>query len=182
MTDRELIARYVDGDAKAFRAFYERHKDAFHTYLRRRAPREADDLFQDAFMKFVDAVLDRDPQHPIANPRAYLYQIGLNLVRNLGRRRPAANLDAFADLADLEDESAAAPDLDSLLRAEQVQAALDALAAARPDFYDVLHLHLFEDMTFDAISDLLDANRNTVSARYRYALQYIHKHGELSHA
>lgn len=180
MSDRELIARYVDGDVEAFRAFYERHKDAFHTYLRRRAPRDADDLFQDAFMKFIDAVLDRDPHRPIANPRAYLYRIGLNLVRNLGRRNASASLDDVADLADLEGESAAAPDLDRLLRAEQVQAALDALAAARPDFYDVLHLHLFEDMTFDAVSELLGVNRNTVSARYRYALQYIRQHSELS--
>ena len=125
-------------------------------------------------MKFVDAATDRD----IAHPRAYLYRIGLNLVRGLGRRRPTVTLD---EAGELEDENAPAPDPDRALREEQAQAALARLAAAKPDFYDVLHLHLFEEMTFDAISDVLERNRNTVSAQYRYALQYLRRHGEVSH-
>jgi RNA polymerase sigma factor (sigma-70 family) len=174
MTDEELAERYRNGDVAAFTDLYGRHKHAFYTYLRNRAPGDADDVFQEAFMKFADAILKRE----IANPKGYLYMIGLNLVRNLGRRPPMAPLEDDSELPDDHEPVQVLVD-----EADQtvVRDAMSKLAADRPAFYDVLHLHVFEELSFDDISGLLERNRNTVSAQYRYALQYLRRHMEENH-
>ena len=174
MTDEELAERYRNGDAAAFTDLYGRYKHAFYTFLRNRAPADADDFFQEAFMKFADAILKRE----IANPKAYLYMIGLNLVRNLGRRVPMASLGEESEVPD-DDELVEAYDDE----AEQtvVRAAMSKLAADRPAFYDVLHLHIFEELSFDDISGLLERNRNTVTAQYRYALQHLRRYMKENH-
>lgn len=174
MTDQELIAAYAEGDVEAFRAFYERHKSPFYSYLANRAPLDVDDIFQEAFMKFVDAAAKK----PIEHPKAYLYMIGLNLMRNLGRRPKDLSLD---EAGEVEDESAALPALDAEVDAAAAKDALRALADAKPRFYDVVHLHLFEDMTFDEIGAVLERNRNTVTAQYRYGLQYLRRYIGESH-
>ena len=51
------------------------------------------------------------------------------------------------------------------------QAALEqALAALPPEQREAVHLHVYEGMTFQEISAIVDASINTVAARYRYAL------------
>ena len=39
-----------------------------------------------------------------------------------------------------------------------------------PEQREVIHLHVFEGMTFQEIADAADLSINTISARYRYAL------------
>jgi RNA polymerase sigma-70 factor (ECF subfamily) len=173
MTDNELAIRYRNGDADAFTTLYERHKDVFYTYLRNRAPMEADDLFQEAFMKFVDAMSKREIDHP----RSYLYMIGLNLVRNLGRRKATV---ALEDLDELPDPDAIMPDLDGEVKQQEVQIAMARLAEEKPAFYDVLHLRIFEELSFDDIGEMLKRNRNTVTAQYRYALGHLKTFIEVS--
>lgn len=41
---------------------------------------------------------------------------------------------------------------------------------------DVLHLHVFEGLTFQEIADATGASINTVASRYRYALQKLREH------
>ena len=174
MTDKELAARYRDGDVEAFTTLYNRHKDVFYTYLRNRAPAEADDLFQEAFMKFADAMSKRE----IAHPRAYLYTIGFNLVRNLGRRQPMVPLEESGELSDA---NAAVPDLDVEVEQAALREAMARLAADKPAFYDVLHLRIFEGLSFDDVSEWLKRNRNTVTAQYRYALRHLRRYIEENH-
>ena len=45
-----------------------------------------------------------------------------------------------------------------------------ALASLPPDQREVVHLHVYEGMTFKEIGDSLDESMNTVASRYRYAL------------
>jgi len=174
MTDSELAARYREGDVDAFTTLYERHKDVFYTYLRNRAPEEADDIFQEAYMKFAEAISKRE----IAHPRAYLYTIGLNLIRNLDRRKPTVALDELEELAD---DTATDPDLDIEVEQEALREAMALLAVNRPAFYDVLHLRVFEELSFDNVAVTLKRNRNTVTAQYRYALRHLRRYIEEIH-
>ena len=45
-----------------------------------------------------------------------------------------------------------------------------ALAALPTDQREVVHLHVYEGMTFREIGESLDESMNTVASRYRYAL------------
>jgi RNA polymerase sigma-70 factor, ECF subfamily len=54
------------------------------------------------------------------------------------------------------------------------QAALNqALQALPPEQREVVHLHVYEGMTFQEIARATEASINTVSARYRYALDKL---------
>jgi len=117
-------------------------------------------------MKFADALSKRE----IEFPRSYLYMIGLNLVRNRGRQKPTVSLD---EVGDLPDEDAPMPEIDREVEQEKLQRAMERLAEKKPAFYDVLHLRIFEELSFDDVAELLKRNRNTVTAQYRYALGHM---------
>ena len=167
MTDRELILEYRSGNLDAFHQFYDRHKDSLYTFLLNRGRESADDLFQETFIKFIDASSKRE----IENPGSYLFRIALNLLRNTSRHKKTILLEPDYDVPDEETEEG-----DELpVSEEELKLSLTKLAKEKPDFYDVLHLHIFEKMTFDQISDLKQQNRNTISSRYRYAIHYLRK-------
>jgi RNA polymerase sigma-70 factor, ECF subfamily len=46
----------------------------------------------------------------------------------------------------------------------------EALMALPPDQREVVHLHVFEGMTFQEVADGLAESINTVASRYRYAI------------
>jgi RNA polymerase sigma-70 factor (ECF subfamily) len=166
MTDIELLEEYKEGNTEAFQEFYTRYKDSLYTFLRNRSGDKADDLFQDTFIKFINALSKKK----IYNPKAYLFQIAINLVRNAYRNPKHVTLDIIQEIPEKEYEDEELP-----VTEEELQQSLAELARKKPDFYDVLHLHIFEKMTFDQISDLKERNRNTVSSQYRYAIHYLRK-------
>lgn len=166
MTDKELLKEYVEGNLDAFQIFYERYKDSLYTFLKNRSDEGADDFFQETFIKFIDAIARRE----VHNPKAYLFQIAMNLVRNSGRKAKIIQLDTDIDIPDEEEEENEYP-----VDEKELHNSLAELANDKPDFYEVLHLHIFEKMTFDQISDIKKRNRNTVTSQYRYALHYLKK-------
>jgi len=167
MTDRELILEYSNGNLDAFHEFYNRHKDSLYTFLRNRGRESADDLFQETFIKFIDAASKRE----IENPGAYLFRIALNLLRNTSRHEKTILLKPDYDIPD-EDIGA---EEDSPVSEEELKKSLVKLAKEKPDFYDVLHLHIFEKMTFDQISSIKEKSRDTIASRYRYAIHHLRK-------
>ena len=100
MTDRELILEYSNGNLDAFHEFYNRHKDSLYTFLRNRSRENADDLFQETFIKFIDAASKRE----IENPGAYLFRIALNLLRNTSRHEKTILLKPDYEVPDEERE------------------------------------------------------------------------------
>ena len=50
-----------------------------------------------------------------------------------------------------------------------------AIRDLSPEQREVIHLHVFEGMTFQEIADAADTSINTVAARYRYGLEKLRK-------
>ncbi len=167
MTDRELILEYSNGNLDAFHEFYDKHKDSLYTFLRNRGRKSADDLFQETFIKFIDAASRRE----IENPGAYLFRIALNLLRNSSRHEKTILLKPDYDIPDKETEAEEEPPVSEA----ELKNSLVKLAKEKPDFYDVLHLHIFEKMTFDQISSVKEKSRDTIASRYRYAIHHLRK-------
>jgi len=162
-TDVELIDAYRSGDLDAFQQFYTKHKDALYTFLYNRCREDASDLFQDSFIKFIDAVSKKE----ITNPKAYLFQIAMNLIRNTSRKAQVISLSDEFDIPDIDNE-----EIDSISE-EEFKESLSNLAKEKPLFYDVLHLHIFGRMTFEEIGELKEISKDTIASRYRYALKYL---------
>lgn len=164
-SDAELIAAYKSGNSQAFRQFYSRYKDALYTFLHNRCREEAEDLFQESFKRFIDAAAVRK----LENPKAYLFQIAMNLLRNLGRK---AKIVALSDEIELPAPEPEAAEMDEAV----LKIALAELAKQKPLFYDVLHLHIFGKMTFEEIGKIKNISKDTSASRYRYAIHFLRKY------
>ena len=164
-TDVELMTVYRSGNLDAFHEFYGRYKDALFTFLHNRCREEVSDLFQETFIKFIDAVAQKE----ITNPKAYLFQIAMNLIRNTGRKAKVVSLSDEFDIPDQEIEE------DELVSEEVLKESLSLLAREKPLFYDVLHLHIFGKMTFEEIGKIKEKSKDTIASRYRYAIHYLRK-------
>jgi RNA polymerase sigma-70 factor (ECF subfamily) len=59
----------------------------------------------------------------------------------------------------------------------ELRAAVDeALRALPPEQREVVHLKVFEGMTFQEIADSSDESINTIASRYRYAMDKLRTH------
>ncbi|MDP8201536.1 MAG: sigma-70 family RNA polymerase sigma factor [Candidatus Tenebribacter burtonii] len=162
-TDVELISAYRSGNMDAFQIFYGRHKNSLYTFLHNKCREEARDIFQETFLKFIDATAKKN----LTNPKAYLFQIAMNLVRNTSRKAKIISLNDEFDIPDIENE-----EIESVSE-EEFKESLSNLAKDKPLFYDVLHLHIFGKMTFEEIGKLKGISKDTIASRYRYALKYL---------
>ncbi len=163
-TDHDLIAAYRSGDMDSFQIFYGKYKDALYTFLYNRSREDASDLFQETFIKFIAAA-----RKELVNPKAYLFQIAMNLVRNSSRKAKVISLSDEFDIPDIESED------DERVSEETFKESLSYLAQQKPLLYDVLHLHIFGMMTFEEIGKLKEISKDTIASRYRYALNYLRK-------
>jgi RNA polymerase sigma-70 factor (ECF subfamily) len=164
------------GDEHTFVALervYDEHAQALFAFLLNLTRDEADtrDLLQEIFFK-----LARQPQslRSAREPRAFLLRLAHNLAIDMFRRRQSQE----NTCGGLENEAPAAlfapssnPD-ETILR-DKLAAALGALP---PDQRAVVHLKLWEGMTFEAIATLLEIPLNTAASRYRYGLDKMREH------
>jgi RNA polymerase sigma-70 factor (ECF subfamily) len=148
---------------------YDDHAQAIFAFLFQLTRHESDtrDLLQDLFMK-----LARQPERRagLRDERAFLLRLAHNAAIDLMRRRGTRQRNYEQLAADPDELFAPAQDPD-----EQAfrRALTEALGALPPDQRVVVHLKLWEGMTFEAIAALLDVPLNTAASRYRYGLDKL---------
>src|SRR5208283_5077859 len=130
---------------------------------------EADtrDLLQDVFVK-----LARDPGllAGVRDERAFLIRLAHNSAIDLIRRRGARDKTREQFAAEIISPFAPASDPDE----QTFRASLaEVLAELPPDQRAVVHLKLWEGLTFEQIAEALDIPLNTAASRYRYALDKL---------
>ena len=128
---------------------------------------EARDRLQDLFLKIArnPGCLDK-----VVDVRAYLFRLAHNLVIDRFRRRgmreeklrilAVETIPAFAPTSD--------PDASALR-----EGLAEALANLPITQREVLYLKLYEDMTFEAIANLLETSPNTIASRYGYGIEKL---------
>src|SRR5436309_3439971 len=148
---------------------YDEHASALFAFLLNLTRNEADarDLLQELFMK-----LGRQPNplQGIRDTRAFLIRLAHNLAIDQMRRRGTCekNYDQLAAESPTVFASAGDPD-ETAFRAA-LTAALGELPAEQRA---VVHLKLWEGLTFEAIAEALDIPANTAASRYRYGLDKL---------
>jgi RNA polymerase sigma-70 factor (ECF subfamily) len=153
----------------SIRRLYDEHAQPLYAFLLNLTRNEADtrDLLQDVFIK-----LARDPEMlaGVRNERAFLIRLAHNAAIDWMRRHgtrdktreqfTAENISPFAPATDPDEQT---------LRA----ALAEALAELPPEQRAVMHLKLWEGLTFDEIATALDIPSNTAASRYRYGLDKL---------
>ena len=151
------------------RRLYDEHAQSLYAFLLNLTRDEADtrDLLQDIFVK-----LARDPDllAGVRDERAFLIRLAHNAAIDLIRRR--GTRDKTRDQFAAESISPFAPAGDPDEQTFRATLA-GALAELPPEQRAVVHLKLWEGLTFEQIADALDIPLNTAASRYRYGLDKL---------
>ena len=133
-------------------------------------PADAEDVVQSAFIKFWRHQPDARPEHyPLLY--ATVRTTALDLLRGTDRRLRREN-NPDAEIRREDD-----PFFDSTVEQRDTAAHIEtALRRLPPEQREVLVLRIWSGLTFAEIATTLEETINTVSSRYRYALQALRRH------
>jgi len=148
---------------------YDHHAQALFAFLLNLTRNEEDtkDLLQEVFIK-----LARQPAalEGMREPRAYLLRLAHNSAIDFFRRRAAREKyhEQFgADCPEIFESSA---DADELAFRQALSWALRDIPIEQRA---VVHLKLWDGLTFENIAQILNISINTAGSRYRYALDKL---------
>ena len=153
-------------DRATLATLYDQHAEPLFRYLSTMTHRadEARDWLQDVFVKLARS---GDCLNGVRNERAFLFRLARNVALDSLRRSKTRH----HKLAEYREEPiclfAADTDPDKAAFRDQLGKAMAALPA---DQRDVVYLKLYEDLTFQAIGEILEITGNTAASRYRYGL------------
>jgi RNA polymerase sigma-70 factor (ECF subfamily) len=150
-------------------ALYDEHAQALFAFALNmtRSEHDSRDVLQEIFARFAAR-----PQSlaNMRNPRQFLLRATHRAVIDASRRTQTR--ERLSERVAVESEtvfaSAADPDVASFRTALAA-----ALAELPPDQRAVVHLKLWEDLTFAQIADALEIPGNTAASRYRYGLEKL---------
>jgi RNA polymerase sigma-70 factor, ECF subfamily len=119
---------------------------------------EAEDVLQDTFVALMQ--LEAEPEKPLNYCIRTFRNRALNYRRSLWRRL-ARELESKAWFERGPQES------------PKERAAMRCLSELPPEQREVIVLKIWNQLTFEAIAELLEISPNTVAGRYRYGIQKI---------
>lgn len=172
-SEHDLIQSYLNGDADAFDRLYQRWRAPLYAFLGRLLPGQravADDLFQQTWLRIVDALPRYREQERFA---AWLFGIAKNLARDHLRRQTANPVKPCDDTPLEELPVAAGPEpWMAWSNRELGDALVVALERLPPDLREVFLLRR-QGVSFKEIADLQQTGLNTVLGRMHYAVQRL---------
>jgi len=170
-TDEESFSRFLRGDEGGFEDLLDRYRTPLFSFILRMVGNgEADDVFQETFMR----VLRHRHRFDAARRfRPWLYAIAANLCRDALRRRKRSPELSGDELPD--GVSVSNPEADSV-GAEIRDAVAVAVAALPPDQREVFLLREQAGLSFREISSATGTNLNTVLGRMHQAVKKLKVH------
>ncbi len=158
MSSHDFLARLYDDHARALFAF-------LLNFTRNEA--DTRDLLQEIFCKLAARP---NRLHEMRDERAFLLRLAHNQAIDQIRRRGTRekNYEELAATIASPFAPAANPD-EAAFRG----ALTDALGELPPEQRAVVHLKLWEGLTFEAIAETLEIPLNTAASRYRYGLDKL---------
>mgnify|MGYP003293791741 FL=1 len=185
LTDDMLVARYSEGDNKAFDELLARYQSKLFNYIYFivRSQEIAEDLFQETFVK---AIVTIQQGRYTASGRfgAWLTRIAHNMIIDGFRQERNENtisndeseVDLFND-ADLCDDN-----VETQMVNEQTLSDVRRLVDALPDNQrEVVYMRFYQDLSFKEIADITGVSINTALGRMRYALLNMRRIAEEKH-
>ena len=174
LSDDALVARYQEGDDKAFGELLARYQAKLYNYIlfAVRNQELAEDLFQETFVK---AIINIQQRRYAGDGRfsSWIMRIAPNLVIDSFRQERSENtvsndeaeIDLFND-ADLCDDN-----IETQIINDQTLADVRRLVDALPDNQrEVVYMRYYQDLSFKEIAEITGVSINTALGRMRYAL------------
>jgi RNA polymerase sigma-70 factor (ECF subfamily) len=175
-TDEALMLAYRDGDAAAFEALYGRWRGRLYRYLAHQARDNADELFQEVWMKVVGA---RSHYEVAAKFSSWLFRIAHNRLIDHFRSRNRGIVDLASDPEDDPADDLPAPETESppalLERRETARRILDCLSALPALQREAFLMAEEGGMSLEEIANAAGVGRETAKSRLRYALDRLRR-------
>jgi RNA polymerase sigma-70 factor, ECF subfamily len=155
------------------RQWYEEHGESLYRYLRFHLPTadSAEDLTAEVFLRALQAFDRFDPS--IGSPRAWLFRIAQNALRDHERQARRRRLVSLADLRDLECD-AASPE-ERLLLEEEVAGLLAALGELSVKDREIIGLYYGSDLSLVEAGAILGISATAARTRLWRALNRLRK-------
>ena len=175
--DAEVV-RLRRGDLNALSDLVTRFQNRLYRYLLRmvRQPAEADDLFQQTWLRVVEKIHSFDESR---NFDAWLFTLARNLaIDHLRRIRPESLDEPLADGRHSETVAERIPSkdqtpLDHALAAERRTEISEAMAGLPVMYREVLTLRFEEEMKIEEIAQVTAVPLSTAKARLRRSLEQL---------
>lgn len=148
---------------------YDEHAQSLFAFLLNFTHDETDtrDLLQEIFVKLAR---ESDLLRGARDERAFLIRLAHNAAIDLIRRRGTRERTKENFAAEMDSVLGAPDNPDEGLFRDKLAV---ALAELPPEQRAVLHLKLWEDLTFERIAEALNISPNTAASRYRYGIDKL---------
>jgi len=180
--DRDLINAYINGNEKAFEILLMRHKNKIHRFIGMKLKDSdlTEDVFQDTFIKIINN-LKSGSYNEEGKFLPWALRIAHNLVidhfRRVSRVRmisesssKSVDFNIFSTLK-VQDENIE----ESITRGELESQMVDLVEYLPKPQRNILKMRLFQDLSFQDISEMEQISINTALGRMRYALINLRK-------
>jgi RNA polymerase sigma-70 factor (ECF subfamily) len=187
LTDDELVARSVGGDAESFNQLILRWERPIYALAYRVIGREEDarDVCQETFLRAFRALPGFKGQ---AKFSSWLYRIALNLCRDWIRRQrraPVTQMPEDVDLGEFAAERGPVESIEELVSRRELSAIVEGVMARLPEEQrTAIILKEYHGMTFQEIADMQGCPLSTVKTRLYQGLlvvrRQLEKHGQMT--
>lgn len=185
LTDDMLVARYSEGDSKAFDELLARYQSKLFNYIFFivRSQELAEDIFQETFVKAITTI-QQGRYTPSGKFGSWLTRIAHNMIVDSYRQERNENtisndeveVDLFND-ADLCDDN-----IETQMVNEQTLTDVRRLMDALPSNQrEVVYMRYYQDLSFKEIAEITGVSINTALGRMRYAIMGMRRLAEEKH-
>jgi RNA polymerase sigma-70 factor (ECF subfamily) len=181
LTDDELVAKSVGGDAESFNQLILRWERPIYALAYRVIGREEDarDVCQETFLRAFRALPGFKGQ---AKFSSWLYRIALNLCRDWIRRQrraPVMQMPEGIDPGELAAERGPVESIEELVSRRELSAVVEEAMALLPEEQrTAIILKEYHGMTFQEIADMQGCPLSTVKTRLYQGLTVLRRHLE----
>ncbi len=181
LTDDELVAKSVGGDAESFNQLILRWERPIYALAYRVIGREEDarDVCQETFLRAFRALPGFKGQ---AKFSSWLYRIALNLCRDWIRRQrraPVMQIPEGIDAGELAAERGPVESIEELVSRRELSAVVEEAMALLPEEQrTAIILKEYHGMTFQEIADMQGCPLSTVKTRLYQGLTVLRRHLE----
>lgn len=169
--DALLICKLQQGNLKALGTLFNAHKDmVYRTALAiTRDKRAAEDILQECFVRLYTYAASVDTERPL---KPWLYRVTVNLAYDWSARKPAQALDDVLEW--LSGIPGAFPSPDGKAEEKEMMGMVRQVIDELPQLHRaVIVLFYLENLSIEAIAEVLELPSGTVKSRLHYARERL---------
>jgi RNA polymerase sigma-70 factor (ECF subfamily) len=169
-----LAIRIQQGDASAAESLAESMFAPLSNYARRSLgdPQSSDDVAQETIIRVIKNI---HKYQAGTRFRAWVYRIALNLCRNKATRKRHISYEGIPEnaMAALPKRPDKVGPVDAATQNDEVRRVREALAQLSEPFQEIVHLRLYQGLSFREISEALDVPEGTLKSRMHHAVRHL---------